>query len=390
MSAPVVAHSVNPYCPASWIHHQLVFLKRYRAIVIAKRTENLAQFPFKPLYAQYDLPWWRRGFEKAVRRWQGYFPQHLWALRHHQAAVLHSHYAEYGMADWRLARTLGIPHLTTFYGADIWKNSRQTEWQQKFREFVGQSQLFLVEGNAMRNKVIALGADPAKVKISHLGVDLSQIQFLPRRPTANGEIRVLMTGRAVEKKGHIYGLKAFAKLAPRYPNLRLDMIIGGGFSQADDHKARLESCIRECGLAERITWSELVSYSEYLQRLRSAHIFLQPSVVAASGDAEGGFPVTLLETAAAGLPIVATRHCDIPEAVLDGRSGLLADERDVEGLARQLKAMICQPESWAAFGEAGRRHVESSYNILHQVELLECYYDALLGRGPLRESPPTG
>lgn len=378
MSLPVVAHSLNPYCPASWIYHQIIHLRRHQPIVITKRTTKLDQFPVQPLYAQYDLPPWRRTLEKLARWRTGWFPQHRRALLEHKAVLLHSHYAQYGMMDWRLARELGIPHLTMFYGADIWLDSRQPGWLRRFHEFTAASQMFLVEGNAMRNKVLELGAPPDKVRIFHLGLDLSKIEFTPRRPDTSGEIRILMAGRCLEKKGHIYGLRAFAKLAPRYPQLHLDMIIGGDFSGSRRHKDDLAACIREHNLAERVTWSELLPYAEYLQRIRHAHIFLQPSVMASDGDAEGGFPVTILEMAASGMPVVATRHCDIPEAVLDGRSGLLASERDIDGLAERLELLIQQPELWEAYGRAGRQHVESEYNVLHQVEKLEDCYDELI------------
>jgi len=58
------------------------------------------------------------------------------------------------------------------------------------------------------------------------------------------------------------------------------------------------------------------------------HIFLSPSVTALDGDTEGGAPVTIIEMAATGMPIISTKHCDIPEVIKDGVTGFLANERD--------------------------------------------------------------
>jgi colanic acid/amylovoran biosynthesis glycosyltransferase len=287
------------------------------------------------------------------------------------------------MANWRLARSLRIPHVTTFYGADIWLHSQRPGWREKFLELAANSEMFLVEGNAMRDKVISLGAAPKRVKIFHLGLDLAKIQFSPRRPAPGGKIHILMSGRAYEKKGHIYGLRAFAQLAPKHPRLHLDMIIGGESAKAIKGAAEMREFIRVNNLADRITWSEMLPYDEYLRRLAGAHIFLQPSVMAADGDAEGGFPVTLTEMSAVGVPIVATRHCDIPEAVLHERTGLLASERDVEGLAAHLERLIQTPELWLAYGQAGREHVEANYNIRTTIDVLEdCYRQLLKPAGP--------
>jgi len=98
-------------------------------------------------------------------------------------------------------------------------------------------------------------------------------------------------------------------------------------------------------------------------------------VLAEDGDAEGGAPVTITELSASGMPVVATRHCDIPQIVLDGRSGLLADERDVDGLAALLARICASPQTWEAMGRAGRAHVEERFDIRKQVRELERLYE---------------
>ena len=92
--------------------------------------------------------------------------------------------------------------------------------------------------------------------------------------------------------------------------------------------------------------------------MERCHVLLQASLTAADGDGEGGAPVVLLDAQASGLPVVATRHADIPEYVLDGRSGLLAPEGDVEALAGCIGAMVEDPARWPEMGREGRRHVE--------------------------------
>ncbi len=379
MNRRVVGHSVNPYCPASWVYHQLVFLRRYRAIVLTKRRQRAEQFPFDPVYGLSDLPPLRRLLERALRTFRrGSFAFHRAALKREGAVLLHSHFATAGMTDWRLAKSLGLPHLTMFYGADIWAHSRRPGWIARFQKFTTASDLFLVEGGAMREKVVSLGAPESKVRIFHLGLDLSKIPFKARSPDADGTIRILMAGRTYEKKGHIFGLRAFARIAERHPNARLELIAGGDTGKALACRNEMRAFIDSSGLGARIRWSEMLPYDEYLRRTDAAHIFLQPSIMASDGDAEGGFPVTIIELAAAGVPVVATRHCDIPEAVLDGRSGLLADERDVDELAARLSWLIEHPEVWPSFGEAGRAHVEAEYNIERQIPRLEAMYDELL------------
>ena len=83
-----------------------------------------------------------------------------------------------------------------------------------------------------------------------------------------------------------------------------------------------------------------------------------------------------MRRSASGMPVVATRHCDIPQIVLDGRSGLLAGEKDVDGLAALLARICASPQTWEAMGRAGRAHVEKEFDIRKQVKALERLYEA--------------
>jgi len=76
------------------------------------------------------------------------------------------------------------------------------------------------------------------------------------------------------------------------------------------------------------------------------HLFVSPSVTAEDGDTEGGAPVTVIELAASGMPVVSSLHCDIPEVLQDGVTGLLAQEKDVAGIESKLNWLLDNPEIW--------------------------------------------
>ena len=93
------------------------------------------------------------------------------------------------------------------------------------------------------------------------------------------------------------------------------------------------------------------------------HIFLSPSIHASNGDTEGGAPVAIIETSTSGMPIISTYHCDIPEVVIDEKSGYLMPERDVDALAERLEFLITNSGIWKQMGQKGREHIEENYNI---------------------------
>ena len=120
-----------------------------------------------------------------------------------------------------------------------------------------------------------------------------------------------------------------------------------------------------------------LSYPDLLQEMASCHLLLQTSVTADDGDTEGGAPVILLDAQASGMPVVASRHADIPEYVVDGTTGYLAPERDVEALADRILELVEHPEVWPTMGKAGRDHVTEHFNATTQSEKLEHIYDEL-------------
>ena len=100
-------------------------------------------------------------------------------------------------------------------------------------------------------------------------------------------------------------------------------------------------------------------------------------MTAANGDTEGGAPTTILEAQACCVPIVSTRHADIPNVVAD-ESAVLAHERDVEGLASALASVLDHPGHWDQMGLAGRAFVEKYHDVSNEVKLLEDKYFSLI------------
>jgi colanic acid/amylovoran biosynthesis glycosyltransferase len=177
-----------------------------------------------------------------------------------------------------------------------------------------------------------------------------------------------------EKKGIPYGLRALARLKKDVP---LEVTIIGDANdepQSQAEKRRILTTLEETGLKDCVRLLGYQSYSALIQQACEHHVFLAPSVTAASGDTEGGAPVSLIEVAATGMPVVSSRHCDIPEVVRDGETGFLAPERDVEGLYAALCRLIGDSSRWHAMATAARRHIEQEFDARCQgVRLAKIY-----------------
>jgi glycosyltransferase involved in cell wall biosynthesis len=126
--------------------------------------------------------------------------------------------------------------------------------------------------------------------------------------------------------------------------------------------------------AQFVGWLAPTQVDEHLRRVR---VLCVPSRRAQNGDAEG-LPTVIPEAGAHGLPVVGTRHSGIPEAIGEDFGGLLADEGDVDGIARQLVAVLSDDGLWSRLSAGARDNIRENFDPDRQAAELERLYDDVL------------
>ena len=204
-----------------------------------------------------------------------------------------------------------------------------------------------------------------------MGIDLKKFKFSERMKQPGEPIKILTIGRLIEKKGHVYAIRAIAKVVKKYRNIEY-LIAGDG-----PLRNKLEGLVQELGIEKHVKFSGAIEQNEVLKLYQQAHIFVLPSITTSNGDQEG-IPVVLMEAQATGLPVISTYHTGIPEVIVEGKSGFLVPEKDVDALAERLEYPIEHPELWPDMGRYGRKFVEEKYDIkkLNQ-QLVEIYSNIL-------------
>ncbi len=377
---PTVAHLVGSYLhhTENWIYHQIRFLRRVRPVVLAKRTVNLERFALNSVYHLQRLSLPRRQWNALVRTVLGYEPYFREVCRGEEVRLLHAHFGHRGRKALDLSRTLGVPLVTSFYGADMSVHTQGTQGlRRQYRTLFARGAGFVVEGPAARARLLNLGCPAEKVHVHRLGVDLEAIPFVDRRPDEGAVLRVLIAARFKEKKGLRYGVEGFCRVAQAEPRLRLTIVGGADRSRAEQAiEMELQALVRRFGVAAQVRFAGFLAWRAMHELAAEHHLFLHPSVHAEDGDSEGGHPVVLTEMAAAGMPIISTHHCDIPEIVVHGQTGWLCAERSVDDVAGALADALANPEKLGSYGRAARRLVESRYDV--RKHTLDPIYEQLL------------
>jgi colanic acid/amylovoran biosynthesis glycosyltransferase len=389
-SRPVVLHVHHAFFERTetFIYATVTRHQRFHPVLVAWRFRNLDQFPWPAedrhlLGSPRFTPRWV--VDGAARRLTGRELNGERVARASEARVIHAHFGPGGVLALPLARALGLPLVTTFYGNDVSQLGRREAWRSRFRTLFAVGDAFLVEGPFMRERLVELGCPAEKVSIQPIGLALESFAGRHARPRGpEAPARLYFSARFVEKKGLLTALDAIGRLRRR----RSDFVL----TVAGDGPDRVpaEALVRSEGIDAHVRFLGVLTYDEHLRMLAESDIFVQPSQTAGDGDSEGGAPTTLLEAQAMCIPVVATTHADIPNVVVPGESAVLVPERDPEALAHALDQLLQSPESWRRRGEAGRRFVTAHHDLAALIPRLEGFYEGLLEASGAPEREPAG
>jgi glycosyltransferase involved in cell wall biosynthesis len=155
------------------------------------------------------------------------------------------------------------------------------------------------------------------------------------------------------QKAHGVLVRAIASLAPAHPRLRL-VVVGDG-----PEETKVRALVDELGIADRV----------HFTGLRSDVPDLLPGFdVSCLSSVHEGAPLVVLESMAAGVPMVATDCGALRDLVADGEEGFIVPVGDESALASRLERLIVDPDVRRAMGERARARAEREYSIERTVQ----------------------
>lgn len=278
---------------------------------------------------------------------------YLKVLRDYHPCGVLAEYGPMGVTVLAACRKANVPLIVHFHGHDATMHETLAENARTYPVLFEQAAAIVAVSEPMRRQLISLGAPPEKIHRNPYGVDCRE--FVGGQP-ANAPARFIAVGRFNPKKGPDLTLRAFATLRRLYPEAVLTMIGDGPLL------ANCRVLASDLGIEDGVTFLGAQPAAVVSEEMRRARCFVQHSVEAPSGDSEGT-PVSIIEAGATGLPVVSTRHGGIPEVVVDGQTGFLVAEHDVEGMAQHMLRVARDPELAGRLGRAARLRVEAHFSI---------------------------
>ena len=362
------------------IYRQITSLKRCAPVVIAQKRENAARYPFEPLRI---IPKPRTHFLRRI--WFRQFRDKPWQISHAEvskllsvltetrARLLHIYFGHIAVHLLPLIHAWKNPSIVSFHGADVMVDMNKPAYREATLRMLDAVTLVLVRSESLRRGVVDLGCDPKKVEIQRTGIPLDEFPFRDRAVPKNGQWRFVQAGRLIEKKGLPVTLRAFSTFSTQHPNATLTIAGEGPLF------AELRRFAGELGIADRVSFTGFISQEQLREIYYRSHIFLHPSQTGRDGNQEG-IPNSMLEAMATGLPVFATEHGGIPEAIENGVSGVLVSERDDQALAQAMLNAAQNPDLLSRIGPMGADSVRKEFGLQQQVQRLENIYLQMIAK----------
>jgi len=310
------------------------------------------------------LLWEARGSGNALAGTLGIFPKSVYNGQRLRALGVHHVHAHFGnhpataayvMKRVRRRGEAELPYSLTLHAHDIFVHQAGLLRKLLAAEFVRSISRFNVEFLTRR---FPGALDAKRFRVIHCGIDPARYRHRPRpgAPGRDRSLHLLSIAGLRPYKGLSHLIEAVGRMRAAAVDVCCDVIGDGPL------RSQLEAQIARSGLERHVRLLGTKNQDEVARALELCDVFVLPSVAAPNGEMEG-IPVALMESLAAGVPTVSTRLSGIPELVIDGVTGFLADPADPGALTAAVERIIDDYPKALEIAQEGSRLVRTEFEI---------------------------
>ena len=228
--------------------------------------------------------------------------------------------------------------------------------------------------HATKTEMVAAGIPPELISVIHNAIDTDT--WSPQHATAAFREELGLdpaspvigyVGRIMPEKDLETWLRAAARVAQQYPEAQC-VLVGEGRDGVT--LGQLQRLSTELGITERVHFPGY--HAHLLPVYGSFDLF-------ALSSRREGLPNSILEAMAVGLPVVTTDVAGTSELVLDGQTGYVVPQGDVDRLAHAMMTLVANKQLRQRMGQAGRERIEREFSFTHRLQHIEELYARILG-----------
>jgi glycosyltransferase involved in cell wall biosynthesis len=283
--------------------------------------------------------------------------------------IVHSQMIGMGVPALAAKKLFGLPYIVWGRGSDVHLSGKSVKFILRPVLKNADAVIALTE-NMKKNMGGFCNRD---IFVIPNGIDLDRFNNLSKKDLRSGlqlgqDAKIItFIGRLHPVKGVTFLIKAMKLIKNEEPNTKL-IIIGDG-----SEKERLKEIARELNLEPSVIFLQQVPNQSIPKYTVASDVFVLPSL-------SEGFPLTILEAMASGLPVVSTRVGGLSEIITEGENGFLVEPGKPEQLAEKILFFLKNDEARAKVSENNKEKAKqySWESIVSKVEAI--YYEVLKNR----------
>jgi len=337
-----------------WILRHAIGMQHYRPIVIAKRRTGTKERRLPKIitlrsFSFLSLPLNIIGRAFFRFPYLGYEIFFKFILTLYRVRIVHIHFLWNGIWFFEYLRKPKVPVVVTAHGSDVNTALANSQYRKKIQSVFAKADKIICVSEYIKEKLLSLGCDEGKLFVNPVGIPLEKVR--KKETGAKEKVSLICVAALREEKGHEYLLQAMAQVVKKEKRVQL-LLVGDGYLK--DRIKRLVDDLELNNFVQLLGWKKEQDVFELLSK---SDIYVQHSVrhtVQGKVWKEEGLPVSLVEAAGTGLPIVATDVGGIHEVCIHGTNGLLSRPKDISGMASQILSLVENQGRRDVLGKAGR------------------------------------
>ena len=306
--------------------------------------------------------------------------QIIWASFVHRPQIMY--YAPAAASRMSMIRDVAIlcstrmffPKTVLHYHAS--GHCKMYEKLPRWQQWLFRRAFFYADGAIRLSSLTPDDAKQLKAKREYIvpnGIDDPCAGNLPQRTiqnvTESEPLRLLFVALLCEGKGLLILLDACGKLAARGVPFQLNVM---GRFESEEFEARVRRRIAELKIDDKVNFLGVITGADKFAVFHKSDVMCHPTYF-------DTFPVVLLEAMGCGIPVVASRWSGIPSIVDDGKTGLLVDLHDPDGVADRVEDLAKNPQLRQELGEAGREKFLRDFTLPVHIERMQDVFLDLAG-----------
>jgi phosphatidylinositol alpha-1,6-mannosyltransferase len=305
-------------------------------------------------------------------RWISMFKYFVQTVKTHDIQLIQvGQFLPVGTLAMIYKKRKNIPYIVYAHGIDILIPQKFMRKNTLLKSIISHAKGIIANSNFTRNELIKLGAVPDKIKVVNPCPNMEANTFsefrlrriIDEQKLKNRDI-LLTVGRLVERKGHDKVIEALPEIIKKVPNV-IYLICGKG-----PHKKKLISLVNKNNLSDYVKFLGQLPQEDLTAYYQLCDVFIMPSRQLPNGDVEG-FGIVFIEANLFGKPVIGGRSGGIPEAILDGQTGVLVNPIDIINIADAAIQLLTDKTLSQRLGQQGQIRARNDFDWKIQTEKIK-------------------